>query len=308
MSKQDTITIKTLLKDLKTTYTIPPALKKQLRKHLLAVDIKENVLIKNINPIINMADGRKRRGGLANAKLSDVCHLLALHDYDVNKALKYVAKKLSLSYANLNRTYGSKLRKIVNEFDTKELLAELQDLRKKFGQRNKIKKKQDNAVTKAKELLSYFNIPTTELAKKLEDIKKSGEQSTQDYLSDLYMLRQLFIAKAKGDITTTQTEALWEVEFDEEIGKYRKKQIYKNSKDKQFITIRTQSHLPDEKAILGVRIIDDLILQVEAREQVELTEADLLLEYERIKQKAEQDRARFADALLNGESEIIDVE
>jgi len=164
--------------------------------------------------------------------------------------------------------------------------------------------KERGAIKKTQELMSYFNIPSQGLNERIARIKEKGTQSQEEYIKELYIMREAFIGKSQGNIATTVTEALWEVETVD--GKLVKKQIYRNNKNKQMMTIKTQSHLPDPASLVAVKILDDLILTAETKNEIEITDEEQTELYIRHLEKSLKEQAEMKErASLLLESNIV---
>ncbi len=294
----------TLIKDINTAKSLPKALLGRLQKIAInTFTYDEETLKKEFNPKRIATNGRLVDAGFRYVPIESIVKAFALKEYDVTKTYRLIERLTDMSSSTVRKHMGKITKRLKNDgILTKKNLEILKENKTKVVNFSKNTKKNispERLINKNKELLSFFNIPSERLKNKLEDILKNGaNQSTEDYLAELYALRMLFLGKAKGEIVTTTTNTLWEVEFDEDRGKYIKKRINVSTSGKQYVNITTTSHLPDEKALVAIRLLDDMILQIEARSQVELTEEDLINKYKEIELKAAKEREEFLNSII----------
>jgi len=195
----------------------------------------------------------------------------------VNEFIRYLRDKLKISFDEI-RAIRDEKKKQLNKYKRQETQA-------------------DKIVEKLKGVLSFFNIKSERLKQELNLIENDGKIDEKEYLKGLYALRQLFLAKARGEIVTQQVEVLYEIE--EVDGKIVKKQVYENKNGKKIVSVKTQSHLPDEKAIVAMKMIDEMILSVESATQIELTEEELRDTYLKYLQETEKQRLQLLEEKLS---------
>jgi len=213
-------------------------------------------------------------------------------DYNSEKLIKFLLKlRNNRGDATLKNNVNSFIVYVNKNFDIEEIKEEREANRKAFRESKNKKSKIDDFVADYGKLLTYFNMQPQTLVDKIASIKDGGKQSVEDYIKELYVLRELFLSKAKGELATTQTETLYEVEELSD-GTVKKKKIYENSKGKKLVTVKTQSYLPDEKSLIALRVLDEMILQAETNNEVEVTEDELVSLYEKYKQEAEEQRKK----------------
>ena len=169
-----------------------------------------------------------------------------------------------------------------------DYIAKCKEEIQKFKNIKKVNSQADvsSIVDNLKPVLSIFSVKHEDLKKRLEAIREDGVQSDEDYLKQLYILRQLFIAKAHGDIVTQQTETLYEVDEDDD-GNIVDKRIYVNKGGKKVVNVKTQSYLPDEKALVGAKIVEEMILQIKNASQTTISTEELENLYEKYREKQE---------------------
>ena len=270
--------------------------KEALESILLTIEIKKTA----INKILNFRrQGRKIP--IVDITREHMALIFAYFDLDRPAMTRYI-----YSYRKF-KTTSTAPRKNVSAFikylesleiDLDELREKRVGLKEDISKHIKTVEKKESETDKLSDILSFFNIPSSSLQAKLNNIQKNGSQDNKEYLQELYILRELFMAKAKGELATTQTETMYEVEEDEE-GTIVKKSIYKNRTGKQVVNVRTQSFLPDEKSLIAIRLVDDMIRQVESDNSIELTEEELYSLYDKYKEGVEQSRILLADKKLD---------
>jgi hypothetical protein len=254
-------------------------------RNLFTKNVREN----QIKIILNKTNSNGRKISLKALELEDFALLLNYFNYDVKKLNEYTNK-----YRGTNTPYGvtnysvkdniKKILDIVGVNNITELPEKKKEYLKEMSDITDEVEKIDDKVEKLKSVLSFFSIKTSVFKEKMKTISEKGKIEDDEYLKELYTLRELFLQKAKGDIVTQQTEILYEIEEDEE-GNILKKRVYKNKNNKQMVTVRTQSYLPDEKSLVAIKLIDEMILQIENSKQIEITEQELVAVYEKIKQE-----------------------
>jgi hypothetical protein len=267
------------IKDYEKELTLPNLNYKYLKKELFKNNGKGQLLaLEKMNEIL-------------------ISRLINYCDYDVRKLEKLIAEERGHNLSTVKNKVGNRARRILSNFDVKELKEKRKANRKELTgfnrQVNTIKEKARVTNT----FLNYFNIKGADLEKTLQEVAEKGSQNSKDYLQELYALRVLFLAKAKGDIVTKTTNITYEVTEDKE-GNIIKKRVRRTSEGKQYIEEQTKSYLPDEKALVGLKIVDDLILQVETRENVEVTPEELEDMYEQARKRAEEDRKIYIAEII----------
>jgi hypothetical protein len=272
-------------------------LKQELLKILTRADVSQN----EVDKIIKIRTVGSRFLSVQKLPIEQFCIIYNFYDFDLKKVIDRFAKIRDIKRDTIkNKIYihTAQLNKLgLNNID--ELLEKKKENYEKIKDTLKKQKEVNNIVDKVKDFVSFFNISTDGLTNRIKDIQDKGNKSKEDYIKELYILRELFIAKAKGELTTQQTETLWEVELDETTNKYVKKQIYKNKANKQVLSIRTQSHLPDEKSLVAIKILDEMILQAESSNDLEITEEEITEKYRNYIRDAEKERQLMLEASIN---------
>ena len=197
-----------------------------------------------------------------------MCLILKANDFDIEKAVEMTKKYKKYKSANDPLFLKNKWYSLFLEyFDVAKIK---QEIAKNKRYHNQI----DNSVKRMKNVISFFNLNSNQLEERLAQIYRGEEIPQEEYLKELYTLRQLFLAKAKGEIAQTTTNVIYEVEEDEEGNVYNKK-IYVNKNGKKLLNVEYKSQLPDEKALVALRVIDEMIIQASVDNGDTITDEEL---------------------------------
>ena len=157
----------------------------------------------------------------------------------------------------------------------------------------------DNSVDKNKKILDYLNIHTEKLKNELLSISKGKDPNDKSLITDYEECLHLFMAKAKGEIVTKSTKRLTNEE----------ETIMGIIVDKEFMSgmyeITTQSHKPDEKALITTGIVLDIIETLKGKAGDVLTDEEMELEYIKSETKRLEDKEK-AQLRSEAEEDIID--
>jgi len=270
--------------------------KEEIIKNLLRVQVDRQ----EVDRILNLKTDKGKPMPIDKLDISMYAILMAHFNLNNDTLVRYIMKKRNLSRETVRRRHYTKmgiLKKLdINLDDIKE---QRKDIKEAVEKTAKKQRKINNIVDKVRDFVSFFNISTDGLTNRISEIAQAKEVSQEDYIKELYLLRELFIGKARGEITTQQTETLWEVEYDKETGKYIRKQIYKNGKGKQVVSIRTQSYLPDEKSLVAIKVLDEMILQAQSSQNIQLTEEELTQRYIDFIEESNKQRLQILEAEIN---------
>jgi len=222
-----------------------------------------NLLIENI-PKSTMTKTAKTICSNKDLKLftlEDFCKVYRAIDFNRREFAKFYHQNNKTNKLTTIRTKANRFKKIFEMFDSKKLAKErvinstIESKVEKEHRQTKIQ------IEKTKNIMSIFNLRPKELEERIYELYQMNKDiSVEDYLKELHVLRLVFLEMAKGSLVTTKITATYEVDEDDK-GNITSKRIYTTRTGKKLITVESQSHLPDSKALIGMNLIEDLILK-----------------------------------------------
>lgn len=221
-------------------------------------------------------------------------------NYNSVDMIAFIIKHRKIKSSNPTRQRLKPFIEAVNKkYDLDELLEKREEQKQAIKKAEKRKDTIDSTVNGLGQVLNYFNMPSKRLREALAQIDSDGSLPKKEYINELYTLRQLFLAKAKGEIVTTQTAAHYIVELIN--GEVVKKRLVPRTANNEETTdsvmeVRTQSYLPDERALIAIKILDEMILQAESESEVYASESEIIEVHRQALIKSEQDRLAMIEA------------
>jgi len=222
-------------------------------------------------------------------KFDDVLNACIIYKsvgFSLNDFITFQSKNRKIGKSSLT-ILKTNFKKLFNHyFDVNRIIDELEKNSKKGKSKDTVSK----TIEHAKDLMKFFQIRPKALEEKLEMIRRGGEISREDELKELFELRQLFLASAKGELTQQTARVTYEITEVDDLGNPTKKRIYKNSEGKQFVHMEYKTTLPDAKALVGVRLIDDMITEASISNGNIISDEDLSKMFESMVMDANKQR------------------
>jgi hypothetical protein len=219
----------------------------------------------------------------------DLAMIYRCSNFDFNKMISLIKKYKSVGKTT-EAQFKSKFLKIFKHYIK---LDEVLNRIKKSSVEKSKKSSVEKSVDKTKDLIKFFGIRPQALEDKLRAISMGEDISREEVLKEYIELRQLFIASAKGELTTQVVNVLYEITDVDENGNPTKKKIFENTSGKKIINVQYKTTLPDAKALIGVKIMDELIAEASISSKNILDDEELEKLYDSIVMDANEQREKM---------------
>ena len=213
------------------------------------------------------------------------CIIYKANNFDIKKTIDFIYKYKRYTKGTLYKIKGALLRTFEQYYDMAKIKNEITKNRNAY-------QKIDKSVDRVKKVLNFFNLHSENLKEKLKKIYIGEDIPQEEYLKELYTLRQLFLAKAKGEITQTTTNVIYEIEEDEN-GNIIKKQVYTNKNGKKLMNVEYKSQLPDEKSLVALRVVDEMIIQASVNNDNTIDDEELEMMFNKYLEDTKKQREEF---------------
>jgi hypothetical protein len=246
--------------------------KEKILKNLKRVTVKKTEADKIIKTY--SAKSLLQGQALKDFRLYQLAIIIAYNELNIEETFKQIGKISGRKTPTVKKYIYPKIQTILSFCDFDAITEERSNIRDNVTSEQKKVTRLNNTVDRLSGVMSFFGIKEQSLKDRMLSISDVGTITKEEHLKELYILRELFMGKAKGEIATTQTEATYEIVEDEN-GNIKEKKLHKNRLGKSMMSVKTQSYLPDEKALVAIKLLDEMILQIESSNEIEMTEDEL---------------------------------